>query len=60
MLSTITVGVLFVLVGIVDLRARDPISDHVILHANREHPWHCCCEVRSCPAQTVRPMPNCF
>ena len=29
------VGVLLVLVGIVDLRARDPIGDHLILRANR-------------------------
>jgi hypothetical protein len=26
------------LLGVVDLRARDPISDHLILHANRERP----------------------
>src|SRR5262245_49225677 len=32
------VGVLLVLIGIVDLRARDPIGDHLILHANRECP----------------------
>src|SRR5215813_1825922 len=32
------VGVLLVLIGIVDLRARDPIGDHLILHANRERP----------------------
>src|SRR6476646_11338170 len=32
------VGVLLVLIGIIDLRARDPIGDHFILHANREHP----------------------
>src|SRR5215470_17403833 len=30
------VGVLLVLIGIVDLRARDPIGDHLILHAKRE------------------------
>src|SRR6516164_1917818 len=33
------IGVLLVLLGVVDLRARDPISDHLILHANREHHW---------------------
>src|SRR6185437_16656377 len=32
------VGVLLVLIGIVDLRARDPISGHLILHADRERP----------------------
>jgi hypothetical protein len=32
------IGVLLVLLGIVDLRARDPIGDHLILHANRERP----------------------
>jgi hypothetical protein len=53
-------GVLLVLVGIVDLRARDPISDHFILHANGEHRWHFCCEVRNCLARTVRSIPNCF
>src|SRR5882724_11548365 len=47
------VGVLLVLIGIIDLRARDPIGDHLILHANRERPcWsgagaHSCCEVRN-------------
>ena len=30
------IGVLLVLLGVVDLRARDPIGDHLILHANRE------------------------
>jgi hypothetical protein len=25
------------LLGVVDLRARDPIGNHLILHANREH-----------------------
>src|SRR5262245_42922876 len=60
------VGVLLVLIGIVDLRACDPIGGHLILHANRERPcWtgataHSCCEVRDCLARTVRPMPNCF
>src|SRR6266540_6457395 len=33
------VGVLLVLIGIVDLRTRDPIGDHLILHANRERPY---------------------
>src|SRR5215471_11189321 len=43
------VGVLLVLIGIVDLRARDPIGDHLILHANRERlcptrvTTHSCC-----------------
>src|SRR6195256_4722759 len=32
------VGVLLVLIRIVDLRARDPIGDHLILHANCERP----------------------
>ena len=32
------IGVLLVLLGVVDLRARDPISDHLILHANRKRP----------------------
>ena len=32
------VGLLLVLIGIVDLRARDPKGDHLILHANRERP----------------------
>ena len=32
------VGVLLVLIGIVDFRARDLIGDHLILHANRERP----------------------
>jgi hypothetical protein len=32
------ISVLLVLLGVVDLRARDPISDHLILHANRERP----------------------
>src|SRR5215470_13430590 len=58
------VGVLLVLIGIVDLRARDPIGDHLILRANRERPCqtrataHSCCEVRNCLTRTVRPMPN--
>jgi len=30
------ISVLLVLLGVVDLRARDPISDHLILHADRE------------------------
>src|SRR5262245_13998870 len=60
------VGVLLVLIGIVALPPRDPIGDHLILHASREHPCqnrataHSCCEIRSCLARTVRPMPNCF
>src|SRR5262249_50533464 len=60
------VGVPLVLIGVVDLRARDPISDHLILHDNRERPCqtrataHSCCEARNCLARTVRPMPNCF
>src|SRR5262245_58001316 len=33
-----TRSVLLVLIGIVDLRARDPIGDHLILHAKRERP----------------------
>src|SRR5215472_15352730 len=37
------VGVLLVLIGIVDLRARDPIGDHLILHASRERP----CQTRA-------------
>src|SRR5262245_14966423 len=59
------VGVLLVLIGIVDLRVRDPIGDHLILHADRERPcWtranaHPCCEGRNCLARTVRPMPYC-
>src|SRR5215475_12298257 len=32
------VGVLLVLIGIVDLRARDPIGDHLILHAQPSTP----------------------
>jgi hypothetical protein len=32
------VGVLLSLIGIIDLRARDPIGDHLILHANYERP----------------------
>ena len=32
------ISVLLVLLGLVDLRASDPISDHLILHANRERP----------------------
>ena len=32
------VGVLLSLIGIIDLRARDPIGDHLILHANCERP----------------------
>src|SRR5258708_1449616 len=54
------VGVLFVLVGIVDLRARYPISDHLILRAKPWRPWHCRCEVRNCLGRTVRHIPNCF
>src|SRR5262249_8019435 len=44
------ISALFVLLGVVDLRARDPISDHLILHANCGRPcWarataHSCCE----------------
>src|SRR5665213_2802415 len=32
------VGIHLVLIGIVDLRARDPIGDHLFLHINRERP----------------------
>src|SRR5262249_59675329 len=32
------ISILLVLLGVIDLRARDPISDHLILHADRERP----------------------
>src|SRR5215470_8529248 len=44
------ISVLLVPLGVADLRARDPISDHLILHANCGRPcWarataHSCCE----------------
>src|SRR3954465_12473051 len=53
-------AVLLGLVRIVGLRARDPISDHLILHANGEHRWHFYCGVRHCRVRTVRSTPNCF
>src|ERR1700730_2282033 len=54
------IGVLLVLLGVVDLRARDPIGDHLVLHSSLQVAAHSCCEVRNCLARTVRPMPNCF
>src|SRR5258708_24867550 len=54
------IGVLLVLLGVVDLRARDPIGDHLVLPSRLHVSPHSCCGVRHCLARTGRPMPNCL